>query len=152
LNSGPSPRATPPVLFLWKVFQDRVSQSICPGWLRTVILLISASWVAMITGVNHWRPANTLLLEPCTQPFLGVSLGLLALAEASCCVIRILSPYGEAQVARKCLDNSHMSTVLETSPPAPFSLQIIAAQLIVCNPAKPLLGSWHRETEIIMFK
>jgi hypothetical protein len=30
-------------------FQDRVSQTISPGWLWTVILLISASWVATIT-------------------------------------------------------------------------------------------------------
>jgi hypothetical protein len=37
---------------LWRVFQDRVSWTICPGWLWTVILLISASWVAGITGVS----------------------------------------------------------------------------------------------------
>jgi hypothetical protein len=35
LNSGPIPWATPPELFLWWVFQDRVSWTICPGWLRT---------------------------------------------------------------------------------------------------------------------
>jgi hypothetical protein len=34
-------------------FQDKVSLSICPGWLWTVILLISASWVATITGMSH---------------------------------------------------------------------------------------------------
>jgi hypothetical protein len=28
------------------------------GWLRTVILLISASWVARVTGVSHWHPAQ----------------------------------------------------------------------------------------------
>jgi hypothetical protein len=38
-------------------FQDRVSQTICPGWLRTTILLISASCVAKITGVSHQRLA-----------------------------------------------------------------------------------------------
>jgi hypothetical protein len=31
--------------------------TICPSWLQTVILLISASWVARITGVSHWCPA-----------------------------------------------------------------------------------------------
>jgi hypothetical protein len=36
--------------FLWWVFQDRVSWTICLGRLRTRILLISASWVARITG------------------------------------------------------------------------------------------------------
>jgi hypothetical protein len=52
LNSGPSPRATPPALFLWRVFRNRVSRTLCPGWLPTVILLISSSWVARITGVR----------------------------------------------------------------------------------------------------
>jgi hypothetical protein len=32
------------------------------GWLWTVILLIPASWVARITGVNHWRLAPCLFL------------------------------------------------------------------------------------------
>jgi hypothetical protein len=39
--------------FLWKVFWDRVSRTICLGWLQTTILLISASWVARITGKSH---------------------------------------------------------------------------------------------------
>jgi hypothetical protein len=34
-------------------FWDKVSQTICPGCLWTSILLISASWVARITGVSH---------------------------------------------------------------------------------------------------
>jgi hypothetical protein len=38
---------------LWWVFQDRFSQTICQGWLQTSILLISASWVARITGMSH---------------------------------------------------------------------------------------------------
>jgi hypothetical protein len=32
--------------------------TICPGWLRTAILLISASWVARITGVSHHCPVR----------------------------------------------------------------------------------------------
>jgi hypothetical protein len=39
--------------FLWRVFWDRVSKTICPGWLHTTILLISASWVARITDMSH---------------------------------------------------------------------------------------------------
>jgi hypothetical protein len=35
------------------VFRDRVSWTICQGWFQIVILLISASWVARITGVSH---------------------------------------------------------------------------------------------------
>jgi hypothetical protein len=40
-------------LFCVGYFQDRVSQTICLGWLQTAILLISASSVARITG-QHW--------------------------------------------------------------------------------------------------
>jgi ABC-type Fe3+ transport system permease subunit len=39
-------------------FWDRVSWTICLSWLQTVILLISASWVARITGVSHWHLAE----------------------------------------------------------------------------------------------
>jgi hypothetical protein len=40
LNSGPIPWATLSALFCEGFFWDRVSQTICPGWLRTMILLI----------------------------------------------------------------------------------------------------------------
>jgi hypothetical protein len=44
--------ATPPGLFCDGYFQDRVLRSTCPGWLWTLILLISASWVARIIGMS----------------------------------------------------------------------------------------------------
>jgi hypothetical protein len=44
-------------------FQDRVSQTICPGWLRTTVLLIAASQVARIIGVSHWHPALLLVFK-----------------------------------------------------------------------------------------
>jgi hypothetical protein len=56
LNWGPAPWATLPV-FLCLVFQDRLFWTVCPGCLWTIILLISASWVAKITGVSHRRLA-----------------------------------------------------------------------------------------------
>jgi hypothetical protein len=59
LNSGPSPWATPPALFCDEYFWDRVSRTICPGYIRTTILLISVSWVARIIGMSHWHPAVT---------------------------------------------------------------------------------------------
>jgi hypothetical protein len=31
--------------------------TVCLGWFWIMILLISASWVARITGVSHWYPA-----------------------------------------------------------------------------------------------
>jgi hypothetical protein len=39
-------------------FWDRISQTICPGWLWTTVLLISASWIATITGVSQGHPAK----------------------------------------------------------------------------------------------
>jgi hypothetical protein len=36
-----------------KIDRDRVSQTICPGWLWMVILLIFASWIARITDMSH---------------------------------------------------------------------------------------------------
>jgi hypothetical protein len=43
--------------FLSWVFWDRVLWIICPGWRWTSILVISASWVARITGLSHRCPA-----------------------------------------------------------------------------------------------
>jgi hypothetical protein len=40
--------------FLW----DKVSRTICLGWLQTVILLISASRVARIIGISHQWPTG----------------------------------------------------------------------------------------------
>jgi hypothetical protein len=53
--------STSPIL--WWVFSRRVrvSRTIYPGWPWTTILLISASWVARITGVSHWCPVNHLI-------------------------------------------------------------------------------------------
>jgi hypothetical protein len=40
------------------VFENRISWTICLGWLQASIFLISASWVvARITGVSHQRLA-----------------------------------------------------------------------------------------------
>jgi hypothetical protein len=38
-------------------FGDGFSQNIYPGWSQTLILLISASQVARITGMSHWHLA-----------------------------------------------------------------------------------------------
>jgi hypothetical protein len=35
-----------------RYFWDRISQNVFPGWLRATVLLISASWVARITGMS----------------------------------------------------------------------------------------------------
>jgi hypothetical protein len=62
LNSGPTPWAISLALFCDGCFQDRVSWTICPGWLQPEILLISASWVARITGMSHRHLAKKLYI------------------------------------------------------------------------------------------
>jgi hypothetical protein len=52
LNSGPIHWSPSPALS-GDFFQDRVSWTICPDWLQTGILLISASRVARIIGASH---------------------------------------------------------------------------------------------------
>jgi hypothetical protein len=46
-------------LFFW----GRVRWTICPGWLQTVILLISVSLLARITDVSHQRPTVLGIFE-----------------------------------------------------------------------------------------
>jgi hypothetical protein len=55
--------AIPTVLFCAAYFWDRVLWTICLGWLQTTILLISASWVARITGMSHGRPTKCLFFK-----------------------------------------------------------------------------------------
>jgi hypothetical protein len=44
---------------LWSIFFEIGSLELfAQGWLQTVILLISASWVARIIGVSHWHLAG----------------------------------------------------------------------------------------------
>jgi hypothetical protein len=47
--------ATLPAMFCIGFFRDRVSRTICLGWPQSMIFLISASQVARITGMSHWR-------------------------------------------------------------------------------------------------
>jgi hypothetical protein len=57
LNAGTTPWATP----LIRHFQDRVSGTICLVWFQTMVLLISAAWIARMTGMSHWCLAWVLL-------------------------------------------------------------------------------------------
>jgi hypothetical protein len=76
LNSGPTPWATagPPspflvtFIYLFICFWDRVFQITFLGWLWTAILLISASWVAGITGVSRQPPGWSLFLHSFSAP------------------------------------------------------------------------------------
>jgi hypothetical protein len=46
--------------FFMMGFFEIVLQTICPG---LAILLVSASWVARITGVSHWCPAYAMIFN-----------------------------------------------------------------------------------------
>jgi hypothetical protein len=47
--------------FFEGLLQDRILRTTCPGWLWTVILLISATWVTRVTGVSHhWCQATSV--------------------------------------------------------------------------------------------
>jgi hypothetical protein len=67
LNSGPLPWATPPALFLWRVFQDRVSWNYLPG-------LVS-------TRISHWCLVRSISLDT-GQPHPGL-VGLLRIWHVS---------------------------------------------------------------------
>jgi hypothetical protein len=58
-------------------FSDRSSWTICPDWLWTAILLISASWVAKITGVSHQRPVGFYFLNLSSAMWIGLASGTL---------------------------------------------------------------------------
>jgi hypothetical protein len=70
---GPTPWATPPVIFWDGFFQDRVSQTISPGWRWMETLLIPASWVARIIGMSHWWPVDSECLDSARK---GVKPGI----------------------------------------------------------------------------
>jgi hypothetical protein len=55
LSHTPSP-------FCSGYFGDGILLTICPDWSWTLILLILASQVARITGMNHWHPVKIGLL------------------------------------------------------------------------------------------
>jgi hypothetical protein len=66
---------TPPVHFALVTLEMGLSQSITPGYPWTVILPISASQVARITGVNHWSTVSFLLFFFLTNRVMYFCLG-----------------------------------------------------------------------------
>jgi hypothetical protein len=53
-------------------FEDSISQIICLGWPRTVILMISAFQVARIIGVSHRCPADIPTLYLSIYQLMGI--------------------------------------------------------------------------------
>jgi hypothetical protein len=76
LNSGPLP-STLPALFCDGCFWDMVSWTVCLSWFQTVILLISASWGARITGVSHQHLAPLRIFDDFASMFFWISCPLL---------------------------------------------------------------------------
>jgi hypothetical protein len=48
--------------FCFGYFQHSISQNICPSWVWIAICLISASWVARVTGMKNWHLAHFTFL------------------------------------------------------------------------------------------
>jgi hypothetical protein len=58
----------------WVFFKIGSLETVCPGWLWTLILLISASWVARITDVSHRCLACTYIFLEAKYLFFVVLL------------------------------------------------------------------------------
>jgi hypothetical protein len=54
--------------FFFFFSENGISWIICQGWPWSMILPISASQVARITGVSHWHPAITKYFLKHTKP------------------------------------------------------------------------------------
>jgi hypothetical protein len=67
-SRGSTAWATPPVHFAL-VFGDGVTQTICSGCPQTMILSISASQIAWITGMSHYCLAMFNFLKNCQTVF-----------------------------------------------------------------------------------
>jgi hypothetical protein len=50
-------------IFVMGIFEIGSHELFAQGWLWTAILLISASWVARITGVSHRHPATFSIVD-----------------------------------------------------------------------------------------
>jgi hypothetical protein len=62
LQSRCSTTGITPLIHFALILEMGVLRTICPGWPRTLILLISASQVTRIIDVSHWHPASLLSL------------------------------------------------------------------------------------------
>jgi hypothetical protein len=96
------------------------------GWFWTPILLISASWVARITGVSRRRPALLIFLPPLAFP---------QFSKNSCFILSFLFPFW-------WLVRSYSSVLC---PGASFPLHAFLG-LISSNPMLEL--SWRQITKI----
>jgi hypothetical protein len=97
LVSQPGPLHQPLLYMCGGFFQERFSQSICLGWFQTVIILISASRVASMTGVSQWCLAQNHILNV-TWPFSFWSLLFFFLL-----ICRSISIFRKLSIQQKCM-------------------------------------------------
>jgi hypothetical protein len=72
-SSHSYPWATPSVHFALVILEDGVSWTICPYWPLTMILQISASQVARITGMSHWYQALPYILNNLSTAYINTT-------------------------------------------------------------------------------
>jgi hypothetical protein len=94
LNLGPTLSATPPVHFCIGFFWDSVSQTICLGWLQTMILLISPSLHTWATGAQLAKPYSTTELYPQSLAIFHKSFIFPSLQSLYVCLFSFFSPIG----------------------------------------------------------
>jgi hypothetical protein len=88
-----------------RFFQDRGSQTIYPGWLQTIILLIYASGVARITGVK--------------PPMLGIRILFVVLDTTAETFFLVV---GQFEFRASCLLGRHSIPLEPFCKPPPFTL------------------------------
>jgi hypothetical protein len=79
-----------PFFVIFFFFEIRVLWITCLGWLRTLALLISASWVAGITNVNHWHLTNIINYF---LAVVGIELSLVLAREVRWHLGHFISPF-----------------------------------------------------------
>jgi hypothetical protein len=131
LNSGPTSWATL-ALFCNGFFWDRVLWTICVGWLWTEILLISASWVARMTGVSHQHLTDSLFIPHLLMDIWAVSA---CWSYGWCCCGHLYSALMDETCFASCLHHftccGTFGKLLEFSEP-PFSETFWEMETLLC--------------------
>jgi hypothetical protein len=93
--------------FCERFFRDKVLRTICLGWVQTMILLISVSWIARITGVicscwyflSNWNPMSVLISSHFPQRFSYSSFQVSDLILRSLMHLKLILIWGEKQIS-----------------------------------------------------
>jgi hypothetical protein len=113
------------------VFFDRVSGTIFPSWLRTTILLISASWVARIKVVSHQCPAQNAHLKRIRS----VTLYIFKYEWQLSTILRVwnLTDNFSRRIFHVLIWSGTLGMTAEGLPPGPHQSSYLAYWIIACN-------------------